>query len=135
MIKNVVIKKRDVLSKINTREDDDCFKDCHDEGNVNKNHFNCLFYRESSANDERLTWVRQPKFVEDANKQAINKGPKITPITIFLKRRFKGSGVLCCQKCEKVWQRDVNAARNIMIISKAIWSDEGRPEAFKLKKT
>ncbi|KAI7864089.1 uncharacterized protein EV154DRAFT_488962 [Mucor mucedo] len=47
---------------------------------------------------------------------------------------FKGSKVLCCQKCEKVWQRDVNAARNMMIISKAIWLGEGRPEVSKLKK-
>ncbi|KAI7894627.1 uncharacterized protein EV154DRAFT_478301 [Mucor mucedo] len=93
MIKKVVIKKkRDVLSKINTKEDDDHFKDCHEEGHVNKKYFKCLFYREASAYDvrrrgERLTRVRQSKYVEVANKQAINKGPKIAPITILLKRR------------------------------------------------
>ncbi|KAI7873225.1 uncharacterized protein EV154DRAFT_556343 [Mucor mucedo] len=44
-----------------------------------------------------------------------------------------------CSQCYfdtlKVWQSDVNAAGNMMIISKAIWSGEGRPEAFEPKKT
>ncbi|KAG1047748.1 hypothetical protein G6F43_009818 [Rhizopus delemar] len=31
---------------------------------------------------------------------------------------FKGKGVLGCCKCKKVWQRDVNAATNMMTISK-----------------
>lgn len=49
-------------------------------------------------------------------------------------KKFKGSGVLVCNKCPKVWQRDVNAANNMMKISEAIWSGEGRPEVFKPKK-
>ncbi|KAG0967070.1 hypothetical protein G6F25_006440 [Rhizopus arrhizus] len=47
---------------------------------------------------------------------------------------FKGKGVLSCSKCKKVWQRDVNAATNMMTISEAVWMGEGRPEVFKPKK-
>lgn len=44
---------------------------------------------------------------------------------------FKGNSVLTCSVCNKVWQRDVNAATNMMAISKAVWTGEGRPDAFK----
>ncbi|KAG1139784.1 hypothetical protein G6F37_009494 [Rhizopus arrhizus] len=47
---------------------------------------------------------------------------------------FKGKGVLSCSKCKKVWQRDVNAATNMMTISEAVRMGEGRPEVFKPKK-
>ncbi|KAG0814600.1 hypothetical protein G6F17_003459 [Rhizopus arrhizus] len=37
---------------------------------------------------------------------------------------FKGKGVLSCSKCKKVWQRDVNAATNMMTISEARFHQE-----------
>ncbi|CEP14429.1 hypothetical protein [Parasitella parasitica] len=43
---------------------------------------------------------------------------------------FKGNSVLACPKCKKVWQRDVNAAINMMTISRAVWMGEERPEVF-----
>jgi transposase len=49
-------------------------------------------------------------------------------------KNFKGSGVLVCNKCPKVWQRNVNIANNMMKISEAIWSGEGKPKVFKPKK-
>jgi transposase len=47
---------------------------------------------------------------------------------------FKECGVFTCSSCGKVWQRDVNAARNMMTISKAVWGGEGRPKVFLPKK-
>ncbi|CEP14216.1 hypothetical protein [Parasitella parasitica] len=44
---------------------------------------------------------------------------------------FKGNSVLACPKCKKVWQRDVNAAINMMTISRAVWMGEERPEVFR----
>ncbi|KAG1248749.1 hypothetical protein G6F65_019449 [Rhizopus arrhizus] len=38
---------------------------------------------------------------------------------------FKGKGVLSYSKCKKVWQRDLNAATNMMMISEAVWMGEG----------
>ena len=43
---------------------------------------------------------------------------------------FRGNSVLTCSKCSKVWQRDVNAAANMMAISKSVWMGEGRPAPF-----
>ncbi|KAI7906387.1 uncharacterized protein BX663DRAFT_558058 [Cokeromyces recurvatus] len=38
----------------------------------------------------------------------------------------KDGDVLTCKVCHKVWQRDANAARNMMMmISEVIWSVEG----------
>ncbi|CEP07343.1 hypothetical protein [Parasitella parasitica] len=47
---------------------------------------------------------------------------------------FKGNSVLACPKCKKVWQRDVNAAINMMTISRAVWMGEERPEVFRRSK-
>ncbi|KAI8968530.1 hypothetical protein BDF20DRAFT_896898, partial [Mycotypha africana] len=44
---------------------------------------------------------------------------------------FKGTGVLHCKQCLKLWQRDINAAINTMTISRAVWSGVGRPSVFK----
>ncbi|KAI8970448.1 hypothetical protein BDF20DRAFT_880433, partial [Mycotypha africana] len=44
---------------------------------------------------------------------------------------FKGTGVLHCKQCLKLWQRDINAAINMMTISQAVWSGAGRPDVFK----
>jgi hypothetical protein len=42
----------------------------------------------------------------------------------------KGDSVLVCKTCTTLWQRDVNAAKNMMKISFAIWKGLGRPEAY-----
>lgn len=47
---------------------------------------------------------------------------------------FKGVGVVDCKKCRKLWQRDINAAINMMTISKEVWSGQGRRDVFKPKK-
>ena len=40
-------------------------------------------------------------------------------------------GVLVCKTCKKLWQRGVNASKNMMSIVSSIWSQDGRPTAFK----
>ncbi|OAD77825.1 hypothetical protein PHYBLDRAFT_141686 [Phycomyces blakesleeanus NRRL 1555(-)] len=47
---------------------------------------------------------------------------------------FKGVAVVSCKQCNKVWKRDSNAANNMILISKPIWSGEGRPDVFIPKK-
>ncbi|CEG78374.1 hypothetical protein RMATCC62417_12992 [Rhizopus microsporus] len=44
---------------------------------------------------------------------------------------FKGCSVLNCKQCRKVWQRDINAANNMMMISETIWSGKERSDVFK----
>ncbi|GAA5817579.1 hypothetical protein MFLAVUS_011127 [Mucor flavus] len=39
----------------------------------------------------------------------------------------KGHSVLVCKTCNTLWQRDVNAAKNMMTISLSIWKGMGRP--------
>lgn len=51
-------------------------------------------------------------------------------IKIITSKSFKGVGVVSCKECHKLWQRDSNAANNMMTISKSIWSGEGRPLVF-----
>lgn len=42
----------------------------------------------------------------------------------------KGHSVLVCKTCNTLWQRDVNAAKNMMKISLSIWKGEGRPSVY-----
>lgn len=42
----------------------------------------------------------------------------------------KGNSVLVCNICGKLWQRDTNAAKNMMKISIAMWKGLGRPETY-----
>ncbi|KAI7901703.1 uncharacterized protein BX663DRAFT_562168 [Cokeromyces recurvatus] len=42
-------------------------------------------------------------------------------LKIISTKSFKGVVVVCCKRCSKVWQRDSNAANNMMTISKSIW--------------
>jgi hypothetical protein len=42
----------------------------------------------------------------------------------------KGHSVLVCKTCNTLWQRDVNASKNMMLISLSIWKGEGRPKAY-----
>ncbi|KAI9475647.1 MAG: hypothetical protein EXX96DRAFT_574065 [Benjaminiella poitrasii] len=46
-----------------------------------------------------------------------------------------GFSVLACTACHTLWQRDVNAAINIMAIAKSIWEGEGRPAIFERQHT
>ncbi|KAI7900981.1 uncharacterized protein BX663DRAFT_438345, partial [Cokeromyces recurvatus] len=41
-------------------------------------------------------------------------------LKIISTKSFKGVAVVCCERCSKVWQRDSNAANNMMTISKSI---------------
>ncbi|KAG2191846.1 hypothetical protein INT46_010558 [Mucor plumbeus] len=45
----------------------------------------------------------------------------------------KGHSVLGCQNCKTLWQRDINAAKNMLLISSLIWNGNGRPEIFSPK--
>ncbi|KAI9470601.1 MAG: hypothetical protein EXX96DRAFT_585025 [Benjaminiella poitrasii] len=46
-----------------------------------------------------------------------------------------GFSVLACTACHTLWQRDVNAAINIMTIAKSVWGGEGRPAIFQRQHT
>jgi transposase len=39
--------------------------------------------------------------------------------------------VLVCKHCETVWNRDVNASKNMLNIATAIWKNLGRPVQYK----
>jgi transposase-like protein len=43
---------------------------------------------------------------------------------------IRGSSILVCKTCKILWQRDINASKNMMSISLAIWKGKGRPSAF-----
>jgi hypothetical protein len=45
-------------------------------------------------------------------------------------KHIRGNSVLVCKACSTLWQRDVNAAKNMMDISIATWKGDGRPVAF-----
>ncbi|GAA5808627.1 hypothetical protein MFLAVUS_002019 [Mucor flavus] len=51
-------------------------------------------------------------------------------LTIIDTDNFKGVEVVCCHHCKQLWQRDINASNNMMTISKAVWSGQGRPQVF-----
>jgi hypothetical protein len=55
------------------------------------------------------------------------KDMKVAPKT-------KGVGVLQYAKCKIIWNRDLNAAKNMRIASNAIWSGNERPQIYKPKK-
>jgi hypothetical protein len=46
---------------------------------------------------------------------------------------IKGHSVLLCKKCNTLWQRDINAAKNMMAISLSVWKGNGRPKPFSRK--
>jgi hypothetical protein len=41
--------------------------------------------------------------------------------------------VLECHNCTTLWQRDINAAKNMLLISSLIWNGNDRPGVFSLK--
>ena len=43
----------------------------------------------------------------------------------------KGQSVLVCTTCNTIWQRDVNAAKNMMSISLSVWAGNERPEPYR----
>lgn len=45
-----------------------------------------------------------------------------------------GYSVLVCKTCNTLWQRDVNAAKNMMTIAVSTWSGNGRPCVFQRQK-
>ncbi|KAI9275005.1 hypothetical protein EDC94DRAFT_591774, partial [Helicostylum pulchrum] len=40
-------------------------------------------------------------------------------------KNVKGQSVLVCKNCNTLWQRDVNASKNILSISLSIWKGDG----------
>jgi len=51
--------------------------------------------------------------------------------TLYKASHTRGYGVLVCKTCKTLWQRDVNASKNMMSIAPSIWNRDGRPTAFK----
>ncbi|KAG2196098.1 hypothetical protein INT46_005769 [Mucor plumbeus] len=45
----------------------------------------------------------------------------------------KGHSVLGCQNCKTLWQRDINPAKNMLLISSLTWNGSDRPEIFSPK--
>ena len=42
----------------------------------------------------------------------------------------KGVSVKACNKCHTIWQRDVNAAKNMSLISSYVWNNRPRPAIY-----
>lgn len=40
-------------------------------------------------------------------------------------------GIQDCKTCGILWDRDVNAAKNMTAIAMSIWNGQGRPDIFK----
>ncbi|KAG2193015.1 hypothetical protein INT46_009817, partial [Mucor plumbeus] len=51
--------------------------------------------------------------------------------TLYKASHTRSYGVLVCKTCKTLWQRDVNASKNMMSIASSIWNRDGRPTAFK----
>ncbi|KAI8971594.1 hypothetical protein BDF20DRAFT_947470 [Mycotypha africana] len=47
----------------------------------------------------------------------------------------RGCSILVCKTCKILWNRDVNAAKNMMAISISVWKDKERPTEFSRKTT
>ena len=48
-----------------------------------------------------------------------------------LSNGVKVNGILECGKpCHLLWQRDVNATKNMLDIANSIWEGQGRPNPF-----
>jgi transposase len=45
--------------------------------------------------------------------------------------KLVGYNYLVCKTCKTLWQRDVNASKNMMSIASSIWNQDGGPTAFK----
>ncbi|PHZ16191.1 uncharacterized protein RHIMIDRAFT_233792 [Rhizopus microsporus ATCC 52813] len=45
-------------------------------------------------------------------------------------KRTRGNSILVCKTCNTLWQRDMNAAKNMMTISLSTWRGDGRPIVF-----
>lgn len=58
----------------------------------------------------------------------------LSQVKIIKSPNFKGFGVLSCNTCKVVWQRDVNACFNMMTISLSVWAERERPAEFKYQK-
>ncbi|KAI8973291.1 hypothetical protein BDF20DRAFT_881561 [Mycotypha africana] len=39
-------------------------------------------------------------------------------------------GTKACKTCGIIWQRDVNAAKNMLTIANSVWEHNGRPDIF-----
>ncbi|ORE17029.1 hypothetical protein BCV71DRAFT_265135 [Rhizopus microsporus] len=44
---------------------------------------------------------------------------------------LKGCSALVCSTCTILWQRDVNACKNMLSISLSIWDGRGRPSKYR----
>ena len=44
---------------------------------------------------------------------------------------LKGCSVLVCKACKTLWQRDINACKNMLSISLSIWNGRGRPSKYR----
>jgi hypothetical protein len=51
--------------------------------------------------------------------------------TLYKASHTRGFNVLVCKTCKILWQRDVNASKNMISIASSIWNRDGRPTAFK----
>jgi transposase len=45
----------------------------------------------------------------------------------------KSHGVLGYQNCKALWQRDINAAKNMLLMSSLIWNGNSCPEVISSK--
>jgi transposase len=51
--------------------------------------------------------------------------------TLYKASHTGGFGVLVCKTYKTLWQRDVNAFKNMMSIASSIWNQDGSPTASK----
>ncbi|KAI8984051.1 hypothetical protein BDF20DRAFT_933965 [Mycotypha africana] len=93
-----------------------------------------------------LVWVRQDSVCIKGSKRAADTmvnmlvdGSVKYDKELRKKRReldtVRGCSILVCKTCKILWNRDVNAAKNMMAISISVWKDKERPTEFSRKTT
>ena len=86
----------------------------------------CMFYRTLKKREKEGELLVVP--IDEF------KTPRICNIcktdTLYKASHARGFGVVC-KTCKTLWQRDVNACKNMMSIASSIWNQDGRPTAFK----
>lgn len=88
-----------------------------------------------------ILWKALKRREKSGNLVAVTVDEYLTSqiCSVCKKRRLvdagnKGRSTLICLECLTIWQRDVNAARNMLEKAESVWKTGEYPEEFKRKK-